>query len=467
MNARWRFEHTYLKLPKECYCSIALQPVCSPELVIFNHALANTLGLHFDENRVSMWENVLSGSELPEGARPSALAYAGHQFGRFTMLGDGRALWYGEHVTPCGKRFDIQLKGAGPTPYARNGDGRAVLGPMLREYLISEAMHALGIPTTRSLAVVRTGEKVYRGTWQQGAVLTRVAASHIRVGTFEYAARLPDPAILEQLLDYTIKRHLPEQDAENQAVALLEYVKHTQTTLICEWLRVGFIHGVMNTDNMALSGETIDYGPCAFMDEYHPGAVLSSIDRQGRYAFAQQPAIAGWNFARLAECLLPLINSDQNKAIEMANEQIAQFYELFQIKWLAMMRNKLGLVSEEPEDQSLIDDLLGLMQAKALDYTNTFRSLALNKIPEGLEKWALSWLARCPQSTMLEQNPAVIPRNHQVEKALALACDKNDLSWFKKCLEAYQTPYEDNPQFTDLILPPTEQERVFATFCGT
>lgn len=474
MTANWRFEHTYLNLPKECYSPIALQPVLSPALVIFNHELANTLGLNFDENRASVWVKELSGSELPEGAKPTALAYAGHQFGHFTMLGDGRALWYGEHLTPSNKRVDIQLKGSGPTPYARNGDGKAVLGPMLREYLISEAMHTLGIPTTRSLAVVTTGEDIMRGEIKPGAILTRVAASHIRVGTFEFAARLPDPLALQKLLDYTVKRHVSVHN-DNPALALLEHVKQTQVALICEWLRVGFIHGVMNTDNMALSGETIDYGPCAFMDEYHPQTVFSSIDKHGRYAFANQPGIATWNFARLAECLVPLLDTNENRAIEIANQQVEQFYELFQKQWLRMMRKKLGIVTDESDDIALINELLSIMQNKALDYTNTFRGLSVAEIPSALRNWGVTWQARRlrqeisltdSNQLMQQNNPVLIPRNHQVEKALGLA-ESGDLSCFLRCLQAYQQPYSHDPKYQDLTQPPSSKEKILATFCGT
>jgi len=476
MNANWQFEHSYLELPREFYSPMSLQPTDNPELLIVNHSLAKELGLNIHDDAQAAWAMMLSGSVVPEGAKPSALAYAGHQFGHFTMLGDGRALWYGEHITPTGKRVDIQLKGSGPTPYARRGDGRAVLGPMLREYLISEAMHALGVPTTRSLAVVRTGERVNRGTLQPGAVLTRVAASHIRVGTFEFAATLPDLKGLHSLLAYTIKRHVPQMVSEDeQALALLEYVKQSQVLLICEWMRVGFIHGVMNTDNMAISGETIDYGPCAFMDEYHPLTVFSSIDHNSRYAFFNQPLIAAWNFARLAECLLALLHMDENKAIELAQDQVEQFTELFQSKWLIMMREKLGIVNAEEADHALIHELLKIMQTTALDYTNTFRDLSFDKIPSTLQQWAHNWQARrlrqplsLQDSSLLMQrkNPALIPRNHQVEKALSLAT-QGDLFWFNRCLTAYQQPYINDTQYEDLRQPPTINEKVHETFCGT
>lgn len=477
MNTNWRFEHSYLELPNEFYSPISLQPIRDPKLVVVNQPLAKELGLDIREEDKETWAKIFSGSLLPEGAKPTALAYAGHQFGHFTMLGDGRALWYGEHITPAGSRLDIQLKGSGPTPYARRGDGRAVLAPMLREYLISEAIHALGIPTTRSLTVTSTGEAVNRGQMLPGAVLTRVAASHIRVGTFEFAATLPNPQALKQLLSYTVKRHVPEAvNYANPAIALLEYVKQSQVALICEWMRVGFIHGVMNTDNMAISGETIDYGPCAFMDEYHPLTVFSSIDQNGRYAFFNQPLIGAWNFARLTECLIPLLDENEDKALALAEQLVNDFSPLFEKKWLKMMCEKLGIINEEDEDHLLIQALLKIMQIKALDYTNTFRDLALDNISLDLKDWSEKWQARRlrqpfsiqdSQLLMQRKNPALIPRNHQVEKALSLATQQGDLTWFERCLQAYQQPYIDDPQYDDLKQPPTVKERVLETFCGT
>lgn len=478
----WQFEHSYLDLPSAFFSPMQLQPATKPELIVFNHALAINLGLEDHENQQIAWALMLSGSQMLPNARPTALAYAGHQFAHFTMLGDGRALWLGEHITPQKQRFDIQLKGSGPTPYARRGDGRAALGPMLREYLISEAMHGLGIPTTRSLAVVATGDIVQRDTKQLGAVLTRVAASHIRVGTFEYAASLADPLLLNALLDYTVQRHVSRELHElGSAVALLEHVKQTQVALICEWLRVGFIHGVMNTDNMALSGETIDYGPCAFMDQYHPSTVFSSIDQQGRYAFSNQPWIAQWNFARLVECVLPLIHDDEKRAIAIAEQQIIHFAELFQAQWLIMMREKLGIVNQEDNDLKLVHDLLSLMQQHEYDYTNTFSALSeqqnpLNPSHTGAKEWHAAWQARIlrqpislqvASELMCRKNPVLIPRNHQVDKALANAVEMNDLSWFKRCLKAYQNPYKRVAEFADLTQLPAAQEVVHETFCGT
>lgn len=478
----WQFEDSYLKLPSLFFSPMPLQPVAKPEIAIFNHALAASLGLSGYECDQTAWALMLSGSQMLPNSKPSALAYAGHQFAHFTMLGDGRALWLGEHVTPQKQRFDIQLKGSGPTPYARRGDGRATLGPMLREYLISEAMHAFRIPTTRSLAVVSTGENVYRGSMQPGAVLTRVASSHIRVGTFEYAASLADPAALKALLDYTVKRHVPTELQEiGAAIALLEHVKQTQVALICEWMRVGFIHGVMNTDNMALSGETIDYGPCAFMDHYHPNTVFSSIDQQGRYAFSNQPWIAQWNFTRLVECVLPLIHADEKEAMKVAEQQVVHFAELFQTEWLNMMRAKLGLVNKEEGDLKLVHDLLVLMQQHEYDYTNTFRALSEQQNPldaahQGAKEWHDAWQARilrqpislqASSELMCCKNPVLIPRNHQVDKALSDAVNNADLSAFKRCLKAYQHPYENRSEFADLKQLPTMQERVIETFCGT
>lgn len=478
----WQFEHSYLDLPSPFFSPMQLQPSANPTLVMLNHALAASLGLNGYENDQAAWAMMLSGSQMLPGAKPAALAYAGHQFAHFTMLGDGRALWLGEHITPQNQRVDIQLKGAGPTPYARRGDGRATLGPMLREYLVSEAMHAFGIPTTRSLAVINTGESVFRGRWQPGAVLTRVAASHIRVGTFEYAASLADPVMIKVLLDYTVQRHVPsELQEQGAAIALLEHVKQTQVALICEWMRVGFIHGVMNTDNMALSGETIDYGPCAFMDHYHPNTVFSSIDQQGRYAFSNQPWIAQWNYTRLVECVLPLIHADEKRAMEVAEQQVVNFADLFQTQWLNMMREKLGLVNKEESDLQLAHDILMLMQQHEYDYTNTFRALSEQKNPlnpshKGAKEWLNAWQARrlrqpisllASSELMCRKNPVLIPRNHQVDKALSDAVNSNDLGAFKRCLKAYQQPYDNVPEFADLEKPPTTQERILETFCGT
>ena len=446
-------------------------------MVILNRPLAESLGL--DAEGIND-PAIFAGNALPPGAQPLAQAYAGHQYGNFTMLGDGRAILLGEQVTPGGARYDIQLKGQGPTPFSRRGDGRAALGPMLREYIISEAMHALGIPTTRSLAVVTTGEPVYRETTQPGAVLTRVAASHIRVGTFEYAAARGEKALLQALADYTLQRHYSEAAAVEQPyVALLESVIARQAALIARWQCVGFVHGVMNTDNMALSGETIDYGPCAFMDAYDPATVFSSIDRFGRYAYGQQPEIAQWNLARLAESLLPLLHEDEKQAIEIANGALEDFEVRFQRHWLEGMRSKLGLFNEESDDIVLIQSLLDWMQQTKSDFTNTFRDLAdassaaLFRDPAGIE-WHQRWqarLSRQPQSApevaelMRRHNPAVIPRNHKVEEALAAAVEKDDSSVMQRLLAVLARSYDSTPDQVEYRMPSGSDS--YRTFCGT
>jgi len=460
----WKLEHSYARLPALFFSEVEPTPVREPRLVIFNHALAGELGLPEDK------AEVYAGNELPPGARPIAQAYAGHQYANFTGLGDGRALLLGEHITPDGERFDIQLKGPGPTPYSRRGDGRAALGPMLREYLISEAMHALGIPTTRSLAVAATGEKVWRQEGGlPGAVLTRVAASHIRVGTFEWAAAHRDVEALRALAEHTRQRHYPE--IENNAAALFEAIVERQASLIAKWMCVGFIHGVMNTDNLALSGETIDYGPCAFMDAYDPSTVFSSIDRNGRYAYGNQPSIAQWNLARLAEAMLPLFHVDEKQALDVANELIAKFEAHYQRHWLAGMRAKLGLFTEEPEDGSLIQELLKWMEETESDFTNTFAALAAG-ICEAAD-WHGRWqqrLARQPQSVeeagrlMQRSNPAFIPRNHKVEEALSAAQEGN-MELFQKLLEVVTHPWDHTRKLPEYSKPGTPAG--YRTFCGT
>jgi len=452
-------------------------PVREPKMVVFNRPLAESLGLSVD---LADSPALFAGNESAPGAHWLAQAYAGHQYGHFTMLGDGRALLFGEHLTPGGERFDIQLKGPGPTPFSRRGDGRAALGPMLREYIISEAMHALGIPTTRSLAVVTTGEVVYREGTMRGAVLTRVAASHIRVGTFEYAAARGELEPLRALADHTMKRHYPEVvDVEQPYTAFLNAVIERQAALIARWQMVGFIHGVMNTDNMALSGETIDYGPCAFMDRYDPATVFSSIDRNGRYAYGRQPFIAQWNLTRLAEALLPLLHEDEKQAVEIANEAIASFETRFKRHWLAGMRKKLGLFNEEAEDTDLVQALLEwMLQAKA-DFTNTFRDLSragsaqLSQDPEFLE-WYQQWqdrLSRQPQpeheviERMQAHNPAFIPRNHKVEEALAAASEKDDLSVMERLLKVLAKPYDHSQDLPEYSQPSGSD--CYRTFCGT
>ncbi|MDF2524886.1 MAG: hypothetical protein K0R31_2527, partial [Clostridiales bacterium] len=379
----WNMDNSYARLPKIFFANIDQNPVSLPKLVILNTPLATSLGL----NALMLQNNdgvaIFAGNKIPEGALPIAQAYAGHQFGHFTMLGDGRAMLLGEQITPQGKRFDIQLKGSGRTPYSRGGDGRAALGPMLREYIISEAMHGLGIATTRSLGVVTTGESVIRETNQPGAVLTRVAASHLRVGTFQYASKWGTIEELRALADYTLQRHFPEVDLDdNPYLFLLKEVIKGQAVLIARWQLVGFIHGVMNTDNMTISGETIDYGPCAFMDTYNPATVFSSIDVHGRYAYGNQPNIALWNLSRFAETILPLLHVNQDAAIALAQDAITGFTELYHSNWLAGMRAKLGMFNQEKQDEQLIEDLLSMMQKHQADYTNTFRALTFDTLSD-------------------------------------------------------------------------------------
>ena len=481
--ACWRLEHTYAELPQLFYSVAAPTPVREPRLVAFNRPLALMLGLDPETLEGTEGAAIFAGNALPEGARPLAQAYAGHQFGHFTSLGDGRAILLGEQITPSGKRMDIQLKGAGRTRFSRGGDGRAALGPMLREYIISEAMHTLGIPTTRSLAVVTTGEAVYREAALQGAVLTRVAASHIRVGTMQWAAAHDDRQAIQALADYTLARHYPElADAPQPHLALFDAILERQARLIACWQLVGFIHGVMNTDNMALSGETIDFGPCAFMDTYDPATVFSSIDHSGRYAYGNQPPIAQWNLARLAEAMLPLFHTEVDRAGELATATLERFPDLFEQHWLDGMRSKLGLFTHEPEDKTLVEELLALMQKQSADFTNTFRSLTTAGVAEEARDADPEWAAwqrrlearrlRQPQSRsqvedlMRRHNPAFIPRNHKVEEALLAATTAGDFSVMQRLLEVLATPYDhgrDLPMFST----PAPAEDSYRTFCGT
>lgn len=472
-DAGWRLEHSYGSLPKVFHFAIAPVPVRAPRLVVLNRALAESLGLAAD----ALDEAIFAGNALPPGATPLAQAYAGHQYGGFTTLGDGRAVLLGEQITPRGERFDIQLKGSGRTPFSRGGDGRAALGPMLREYIISEAMYALGIPTTRSLAVAATGEEVMRQDGPlPGAVLTRVAASHIRVGTFEWAAAAGERTDIEALVAYTLQRHFPELTAaENPALALLEAVIARQAALIARWMGVGFIHGVMNTDNVALSGETIDYGPCAFMDVYDPATVFSSIDRGGRYAYGNQPTIAQWNLARLAEALLTLIHPEQTRAIELATAAIENFTVCYQACWLAEMRRKLGLFNEEAGDTALVHSLLEWMHLAKADFTNTFAALSQPAADEDFRQWQETWqarLARQPQSPgqsaelRRAHNPAFIPRNHLVEAALA-AGQQGDLGPMERFLEILAAPYDHTRDAPEYRAPDPAGGTHYKTFCGT
>ncbi|WP_195575181.1 protein adenylyltransferase SelO [Paenibacillus sp. 1001270B_150601_E10] len=484
-EAGWNFDNSYSRLPDSFYTKLQPAPVRSPHLVIVNEAVAEWLGLSLQQLQSSEGVEVLAGNRIPEGAEPLAQAYAGHQFGHFTMLGDGRACLLGEQITPKGERFDIQLKGSGRTPYSRGGDGRAALGPMLREYIVSEAMHALGIPTTRSLAVARTGETIIRETELPGAILTRIASSHIRVGTFQYAAGIGKPSDLKALADYTIKRHFPEAaEHENCYLALLQEVIKRQAALIAKWQLVGFIHGVMNTDNMALSGDTIDYGPCAFMDAYDPETVFSSIDRYGRYAYVNQPSIGAWNLARLAEALLPLLHDNEEEAIRLAEEAIGDYFELYNQNWLTGMRAKLGLIDEDAEDQALINQLLSLMEEHGADYTNTFRALTLGKLEsstnlfhsEAFAEWKRHWEQRrsresqtleASKALMMNSNPAIIPRNHRVEEALDAAVTREDYSIMKKLLNVLSRPYAYAPEQDEYTALPPQCDAPYQTFCGT
>ena len=478
----WRFDNSYARLPQPLFSPAVPATVRRPATLVFNAALAGELGL--DADRLRDAAAILAGNELPPGAEPIAHAYAGHQFGHFTNLGDGRAILLGEQLAPDGRRFDIQLKGAGRTAYSRGGDGRAAEGPMLREYVISEAMHALGIPTTRSLAVAATGEWVMREAPLPGAVLTRVAASHIRVGTFEYAAAVGDRGLLAALLDHAIARHAP-QAAADPAVTFLEQVVERQAALVAKWMHVGFVHGVMNTDNMAVSGETIDYGPCAFLDAYDPAAVFSSIDRQGRYAFGNQPAIAHWNLARLAESLLPLVAGGEERAIAAVRGVLDTFPERYERHHLAGARAKLGLAAGEADDGALFDDLLAAMAETRADFTATFAGLAAiaesGQPPETLDadvrfrSWQVRWLERLAReagdrsavvATLRRSNPVVIPRNHRVEEALAAAA-AGDLGVFERLVTAVRDPSADTPAHEAYRGGPPAGCGPYRTFCGT
>jgi uncharacterized protein YdiU (UPF0061 family) len=480
----WNLDNSYARLPKSFFTSQNPVPVRSPKLIILNNPLGTSLGLNVQALESEDGVAVLAGNRIPESASPLAQAYAGHQFGHFTMLGDGRAVLLGEQITPENQRFDIQLKGSGRTPYSRGGDGRAALGPMLREYIISEAMHALGISTTRSLAVVTTGESVIREVVQPGAILARVAASHIRVGTFQYVSKWGTAEDLQALADYTIKRHYPDiGGGENPYLLLLQEVIKRQAMLIAKWQLFGFIHGVMNTDNMTISGETIDYGPCAFMDTYDPETVFSSIDSGGRYAYGNQPHAAEWNLARFAETLLPLLHVDKDQAVKLAQEAISDFTELYHYNWLTGMRAKLGIFNEEMEDKALIKDLLSMMQKYGADYTNTFRTLTFDTCSDNVlleteefTQWHNLWQARLDrqekskaewQQLMQRSNPALIPRNHRVEAALEAAVKHGDYSVMDELLDVLSNPYAHSPEQVDYAALPEKSKRPYRTFCGT
>ena len=483
MTIGWRFDNTYSKLPDYFLSNTIPTPVKSPELIILNDSLTKDLGLNFSEMNKENLSELFSGNLLPEGSKAIAQAYAGHQFGHFTMLGDGRAILIGEHISKNNERFDIQFKGSGKTPFSRNGDGRAALGPMLREYIISEAMHALNIPTTRSLAVVKTGEDVVRENILQGAILTRVASSHLRVGTFQYVTARENEKELKTLVSYTIDRHYPNiKTSKNQALDLLKVLMEKQIDLVINWMRVGFIHGVMNTDNMTISGETIDYGPCAFMDTYDPQTVFSSIDQLGRYAYFNQPSITKWNLARFAECMVSLINEDKDKAINMATETINTFEIIYEKKWLNMMRDKLGLFGEDTKDQVLILDLLTWMHQNKADYTNTFCFLMNEKVKDdeiynnkNFLLWKKRWEERLKINNnspdkflklMRAVNPIVIPRNHKVEEALD-AANNDDLTLLKRLTKVLEKPYQNQKDISEYQLVAPSGAQKYQTFCGT
>ena len=482
MTIGWHFDNTYSKLSSTFKEEIKPTPVHNPELVILNDELANDLNLDFSKIDKKKLAEIFSGNSLPEGTKSIAQAYAGHQFGHFTMLGDGRAVLLGEHLDNKNNRFDIQFKGSGKTSFSRSGDGRAVLGPMLREYIISEAIHALKIPSTRSLAVVKTGETVERERLLQGAILTRVATSHIRVGTFQYIAATQNINDLKTLVNYTIDRHYPEiKSSKTKALDLLTLVIEKQCQLVVDWMRVGFIHGVMNTDNMTISGETIDYGPCAFMDYYDPKTVFSSIDKFGRYAYSNQPSITKWNLARFAECLIPLIDKNQDKAIELATNSINSFEKKYEEKWLNMMRNKLGLYGVDEKDKFLVQDLLTWMHQKKVDYTNTFCYLMNEESQKDksykdkyFQNWKKRWDERLKTNNnsyekyiklMRTVNPIVIPRNQKVEEALE-AANLNNFKLLNQLVEILNKPYIKQKNISAYQIPSKLNDK-YQTFCGT
>jgi len=480
-KVNWKFDNTYSKLSKSFRELIKPTPVHNPKIVIFNHKLAKDLNLDISKLNNEELSNIFSGNDLPKEAKTLAQAYAGHQFGHFTMLGDGRAVLLGEHLDDKKNRYDIQFKGSGRTSFSRGGDGRAALGPMLREYLISEAIHALNIPTTRSLAVVKTGEKVVRENLLEGAILTRIATSHIRVGTFQFIAASQNIEDLNTLVDYTINRHYPELSSSKfKAYDLLNLVIQRQCSLVINWMRVGFVHGVMNTDNMSISGETIDYGPCAFMDHYDPKTVFSSIDKFGRYAFSNQPAITKWNLARFAECLIPLIDKNEDYSIKLATDLIDNFQNIYEEKWLNMMRGKLGLFGEDKNDKKLINSLFDWMEKNKADYTNTFRNLMemnSNEVYKNINfiNWRNEWKKRSKLNNstkqkqhklMKENNPNVIPRNHKVEEALASAVEGN-IDKLKKLIIILKKPYDNQNNIEEYQEPSPSPDEKYQTFCGT
>lgn len=481
--AGWNLDNSYARLPAALFARVRPAPGRAPRVVLVNHALAAALGLDLRAVPDADAAALFTGADLPPGADPIAQAYAGHQYGGFTVLGDGRAILLGEQVAPDGRRFDVQLKGPGRTPYSRGGDGRAALGPMLREYVVGEAMHALGVPTTRALAVALTGEPVYREAPLRGAVLTRVAASHVRVGTFQLLAARRDEPALRALADYTLARHYPDLAADPQKyLALFRAVCERQAALVARWLLVGFVHGVLNTDNVAVSGETIDYGPCAFLDAYDPGTVFSSIDHGGRYAYGNQPGVTQWNLARFAEALLPLIDPDPGRAVERATEVLNAFPAAFERHWLVGMRAKLGLATAADGDDELARELLAWMHATGADFTNTFRDLSEEDgaaaewaRDERFAAWRAAWAARLARegtsegtarARMRAANPVVIPRNHRVEAALA-AAERDDLAPLHELLAVLASPFERTARAEPYRAPPPPGTCRYRTFCGT
>ena len=492
MSVPYSFDNTYARLPGRFFARVSPTPVRAPRLIRVNDSLAALLGLNPDLLAGAEGLGVLAGNRVPKTAEPIAAAYAGHQFGVFVpQLGDGRAILLGELIGRDGVRRDVQLKGSGRTPYSRGGDGRAALGPVLREYVVSEAMAALGIPTTRALAAVTTGEAVMRETVLPGAVLTRVASSHVRVGTFQFFAARGDVEGVRLLADYVVARHYSEAARAGCPYrALLDSVVRAQAELIARWMLVGFIHGVMNTDNMSVAGETIDYGPCAFMDTYDPRAVFSAIDRYGRYAYARQPTIGEWNLARLAECLLPLLSDDTNEALAEAEQALEAYRPLFERAYLGGLRRKLGLLTESEGDAELGRDLLAAMGETGADYTLTFRRLSdaasgqgdgagvrgLFANPSAYDDWEPRWRRRLGQeptdaatrrAAMLAVNPAFIPRNHLIEAVIRAAVDEGDFSPFHELVMVLSNPFEAQPAFARYADPPADDERVLQTFCGT
>ncbi|MEZ5570388.1 MAG: YdiU family protein [Halioglobus sp.] len=487
------FDNSYARLPDRFYARQVAQPVSAPGPIRVNRPLAAQLGIDADWLASAAGTEVIAGNAVPAGAEPVATVYAGHQFGGFNpQLGDGRALLLGEIIAPDGSRFDLQLKGSGPTPYSRGGDGRSPLGPVLREYIVSEAMHKLGVPTTRALAAVSTGDTVARDRFLPGAVLARVASSHIRIGTFQFFAARRDTEALQLLANHAIERHYPEAKlSANPALTLLESVISRQATLIAQWQLLGFIHGVMNTDNMLICGETIDYGPCAFMDQFNPEQVFSSIDHSGRYAYRNQPSIAHWNLSCLAQALVPLLHEDQEQAVALAQQAIDGFPQQFLDANAEGMAQKLGLQALGEEDTALVEDLWQLMSEHGLDFTLTFRALAdrahtgatdepkvadLFEFPDALQGWLARWQGRLAQDAlpgeerqarMYRANPVFIPRNHLVEAAIAAATDEGDLSVFQQLVDVLGNPHRYRPELAKYATPPKPEQVVRQTFCGT